>query len=287
MIYYSDKYSNDDGELLPQAVWAGILALINRSIINGSFGESFPDNCPDGNYVCGTNTAIFNDTLQAHIPDVILPFDSGTSPQLLIFFDLIEFSHFHISKPRIISRHSYYNHNHYSYDRDEGQSDFRDEINTIFRRNSLEYLINDDGEIARLLPEEISELFSFNLSTGDAVLDQFLIEAKKKILHPNIEERLIAVEKIWDAWERVKTIEEGNNKRDTTKAILDKAASEPTYRELLENEARTMTDLGNSFRIRHSEVGKIEIERESQIDYFFYRLYSLIYLLLRERSDNH
>ncbi len=56
------------------------------------------------------------------------------------------------------------------------------------------------------------------------------------------------------------------------------------YRELLEDEARNLTNIGNTFRIRHSEVDKVEIDRESQIDYFFYRMYSLVVLLLRERS---
>ena len=92
-----------------------------------------------------------------------------------------------------------------------------------------------------------------------------------------------ALEKLWDAWERIKTMEPGANKKASTKALLDKAATEPEFRKLIENEAQSLTVVGNKFHIRHSETAQIEIQSEDQIDYLFHRLFALIWLVLRAR----
>lgn len=283
MIYYSDKYSNESGEQLPDNVWGGIVSIVNRSIDNCALRETFPINCPDGNYVTETDVNSLNQTLEAHIPGIEIPLCVDQKPDILVIFDLIEFLHEKISKPRILGRHSYFSHNHYAFDKEEGQQELREEINTILRRNSIRYEIITDGCIKRKIPDEIEILLQMPFSSGDTTLDSLLKEAKEKLHVPSIAERQISIEKIWDAWERVKSIENPNNKSDSTKRILDYAATEPTYRQILEDEARSLTSIGNRFRIRHSEVDKIEIGRESQIDYFFYRMYSLIALLLRER----
>ncbi len=43
-----------------------------------------------------------------------------------------------------------------------------------------------------------------------------------------------------------------------------------------------LTKIGNEFQIRHFEVDKIEVKDEKHIDYLFYRMFSLIDLLLKE-----
>ena len=91
-----------------------------------------------------------------------------------------------------------------------------------------------------------------------------------------------ALEKLWDAWERMKTLEPGN-KGESTKALLDKAATEPGFRDLLETEARKLTEIGNGFHIRHSETTQTEIQSDNQVDYLFHRLFALIWLVLHAR----
>lgn len=89
-----------------------------------------------------------------------------------------------------------------------------------------------------------------------------------------------SIEKLWDAWERLKTIEAGKDKKASTANILDKAAAEPAFRDLLEKEALQLTDIGNKFMIRYSEVGKVPITEPRQVDYLFQRLHAAIWLLL-------
>jgi hypothetical protein len=72
-------------------------------------------------------------------------------------------------------------------------------------------------------------------------------------------------------------------KKKSVKLLLDRAATEPVFRELLESEARALTDVGNTFHIRHSESNQIELEKDTHAEYLFYRLFALIWLLLPDQ----
>lgn len=131
-----------------------------------------------------------------------------------------------------------------------------------------------------VLDEELRRA-AFN--TGDATLDGLLEAARTRFLSPGPATRREALEKLWDAWERLKTPEPGADKKASATALLDKAADEPNFRDVLEQEAVTVTKIGNSFRIRHSERSQVEIQTEDQVDYLFHRLLALILLLIRAR----
>ena len=90
-----------------------------------------------------------------------------------------------------------------------------------------------------------------------------------------------SLEKLWDAWERLKTVEGGKDKKAQTKNLLDKAAS-AEMRERLEAEALELTEIGNRFMIRHTETDKVPITDLGHVDYLFHRMFSLIELLLKK-----
>jgi hypothetical protein len=58
---------------------------------------------------------------------------------------------------------------------------------------------------------------------------------------------------------------------------------ESNFRLMLETEARALTEIGNSFHIRHFETDKVTIETPAQNDYLFHRLFALMQLLLFSR----
>ncbi len=89
------------------------------------------------------------------------------------------------------------------------------------------------------------------------------------------------IRKLWDAWERLKTVEEEKDKKEQVKSLLDKAAAEPNFRARLEKEAFELSDIGNKFITRHTEVGKVPIEDSAHVDYLFERMFSIIQLLLK------
>ena len=117
-------------------------------------------------------------------------------------------------------------------------------------------------------------------NTGDKDLDGLLELARSKFLDPKPSERPLALEKLWDAWERLKTLEEGD-KKASVKILLAKASKTEPFRELLNRDALELTDIGNDFQVRHFEKGKIPITETIHHDFLFHRLFSMIALFLR------
>ena len=65
-------------------------------------------------------------------------------------------------------------------------------------------------------------------------------------------------------------------------ALLDRVANRGTgFRSLLGEEARVLTEIGNSFRIRHSEVTQEPVGELERVDYLFGRLFSFMRMVLK------
>lgn len=157
-----------------------------------------------------------------------------------------------------------------------------------FSNRVLRPLLRDFAKLAelRVSPPIMAESLAVLLpDTGDALLDQLLRMARDGFRDKNPATRRLAVEKLWDAWERIKTLERSGNKRLSTTILLDRAASDPAFRKLLETEAAAITAIGNQFHIRHFETDKFPIDRDSHVDYLFHRLWALLWLLLTVRLD--
>jgi 23S rRNA A2030 N6-methylase RlmJ len=229
--------------------------------------------------------------IQAEIPELNWPSDirdlsgyinSTEQPPTLAILDFIEFCYQNVAKPIQEDFHSFFGHYHLAFDSAEGQRDFRQKIERILARNGLAYELQENRQIIRLAPPILRESLQAGVfQTGDAHLDSLLEAARTKYLDPNLSTRRESLEKLWDAWERLKTIEDPSDKRRSVTILLDKAATEPNFRERLEGEAKELTSIGNSFMIRHTETDKIPISSSEQVDYFFQRLFALIYLLLQ------
>jgi hypothetical protein len=112
-------------------------------------------------------------------------------------------------------------------------------------------------------------------------LNGLLETARQKFFSHDLDVRKESLEKLWDAWERLKTVESGKDKKESVKLLLDKAAGETNFRQLLESEAVEVTEIGNKFMIRHTEVGKVPITSSNDVDFLFHKLFALIRLVLR------
>lgn len=110
-------------------------------------------------------------------------------------------------------------------------------------------------------------------------MDDLLERARTKFLSHDPQDRRESLEKLWDAWERLKTLNDPSNKKLSVTVLLDQAAPEPGFRSTLEAEAKELTRIGNDFQIRHSEINKVVINNDADVDYLFHRLFSLIFLL--------
>lgn len=49
---------------------------------------------------------------------------------------------------------------------------------------------------------------------------------------------------------------------------------------MLEEEALKLSDIGNAFQIRHSELNQEPLELDVHVDYLFHRLFAMVYMLL-------
>jgi hypothetical protein len=157
----------------------------------------------------------------------------------------------------------------------------RGDINRFVERNGLAFELRN-GEVTRIAPSGLQEALARAVFvTGDSELDRLLETAREKFLNRSLDVRKEGLEKLWDAWERLKTMEPGRDKSAQAKAILDKAAAEPILRDRLEFEARELNFIGNNLMIRHTEVGKPSITESPQVDYLFHRLFAMVRLLLK------
>ena len=285
--YFSDKERAPKPrtkEDIPDALWAGIVGLVASELGKNSFAVDFPYECPDGGAVVGTDEHHLLLLLKGEIPDIQWPLQQEPQPDRLAILDFVQFCFRHIGEAGQLGYHSFFNHHHLGFDRQVGQDRFREAVNRLFARNGVAYELTDSGDIVRLGSPVFQPALGAAFSTGDTTLDSLLEDARRKFTDPNPCVRREALEKLWDAWERIKTLDTGKDKKETTKKILDKAASETNFRDLIEAEAKELTRIGNDFRIRHSETSKVEISESNHVDYLFYRMFSLINLLLQVRQ---
>ncbi|MGD0956766.1 MAG: hypothetical protein ABR953_08025 [Candidatus Acidiferrales bacterium] len=287
MVYFSERELGPrprTNEEISLQAWKGIRSAIVTRIEDGSFGDAFPDICTDSERreIIGTNAHLMSQALAGEFPNVDWPLPDEPAPGVYDILDLVEFCYGRVESPIRRQYHAYFGHYHLSYHLEQGRAEFRDHINRIFARNGLAFELNEGGEVVRLAPLVLREaLESAAFETEDAALNELLGSARRKFLSHDFNTRKEALEKLWDAWERLKTIEPGKDKKESVTHLLDRTACEPGFRQGLDDEAGALTDIGNKFMIRHTEVDKTPITYREQVDYFFQRLFALIRLVLQ------
>jgi hypothetical protein len=273
-------------ESLDRTIQAALFQIVQSRMDDNSFGLSFPSQCEDGHGNAGADDEAVRLNMAGYrliVPASARTLDSEEITDTQVF-DLIEYTYEHVAKPLPGNFHSFFGHYHTGYDQATGRKDFADEVNRLFERNGIAYELRE-GQVERLAPSVLQEVLvhpAFN--TRDTTLDEILGTAREKFLNRDLKVRREALEKLWDAWERLKSLSDTNDKKRSVQILLDRAAAEPNFRARLEGEAKQLTEIGNSFFIRHTEVTKPHIVVSRQVDYLFHRLFALIRLLLQAQG---
>ncbi len=269
-------------DVVDERVWNGLRSLITTGLDDGSFGYRFPAECPDGGAAFGCNWQAFGHMLQAEVRDIDWPLPEQLLPPTDVILDLLVFCASAVGQPIKESYHPYFRHDHLSWNREAGLERFLSDVNRIFARNGVAYELTPDGA-RRLLPEPLAEaLRSMVFKTGDDETDRLLETARHRIASPKEDDRRDALEKLWDAFERIKTLEPGSDKRRQADALLDRAAVPGTgFRKMLGDEALALTRIGNTFRIRHSEVDQERLSSLEHVDYLFLRMFAFVRMVLK------
>jgi hypothetical protein len=151
-------------------------------------------------------------------------------------------------------------------------ADFEVKINAILKLNKIAFKF-DNGKIVNIFDSQINK--NSLIPIQETGLKELLQDAAKYYEEGNIH---IAVEKLWDALERLKTYYAPTlDKRESiNKIIEDMSSTQQPFEALFDKEFHALTTIGNDFRIRHHEVTKIDIKDERHYEYFYKRCLSLI-----------
>ncbi len=281
-IYFSERegYRAPTSEAIESRFWGGFVDLVKSLLDQGFLAEQFPVNCPDGRgvYECDSDRIGLRFEAEVGLSWPIDPFLIPDTPKVM---DAVEFFGRYVSEAKKRSPHSFYGHEHlYDFDAKAGYEKYSIRVNSLFRLcgHPFEFM---KGKVERLGPDILHQpLRTIIFCTGDDELDKLLQIARTHFLAVDPLVRKDALEKLWDAFERLKTLENSDKKKGT-EIFLKNAVENESIRSEIEKEAFELTKIGNSFRIRHHEVGKIEISSDLDVDYLFYRLFGLIWRLLR------
>ena len=158
------------------------------------------------------------------------------------------------------------------YEKYNADNGFAAQVNALFKLNGLPYKL-ENGRIENTLDVTIKKK---DISAiPERGLKDLLMEAES---YYNSGNKQIAVEKLWDSFERLKTYYSPtlNKSQSAAKIIDDMSGSNADFKTMFETEFKALTNIGNSFRIRHHEKNKIDITDDRQYDYFYKRCLALI-----------
>lgn len=214
------------------------------------------------NYYKSINDLVLEDITKFYIPkhyvgselveiNEFSDFKEGTRP--FTVFDVIESFNRHTTK----------------------SSQFRNEINAIFKLNNINVELRN-GEVHSTSNKAIGLDDSTNIN--EAGLEELIRTAEVSY---NKGEYSYAVEKIWDAFERIKTYYPTLDKKESAEKIInDISYGNEHIKKMFDNEFKVLTDTGNSYRIRHHEINKIDISKELHYKYFYKRCLALISVIV-------
>ena len=262
----------------------------------------YPEQCPDGHGCCGIDFEQLRLDLRYEIPTLYRDYsdniavptvhhnvfdndDEESEYDQYALLDLIEFFAENVRDVVVGSFHSYFGHYHLTCQNSRNVcAQFRDEINGIFQKTGLLYELNTDLQVERIVENSplTPTVESAIAAVKEAGARELLQEAIMLHRSPYPADIRDAVEKLWDAYERLKTYYTTMNKaKSAEKIVNDMAAGQAPYVTLFDTEFRALTKIGNDFRIRHHETDKVEITDVRYYDYFFNRCLSLIALAIQ------
>lgn len=161
--------------------------------------------------------------------------------------------------------------------------EFTLQINKMFKNFKMNYILTM-GEIKALHSEELNELFLDNFNCFDKEIKEFIEMALVKFKSRDIKEQRIALNKLVDAYERIKMLANPKDKKESIKKISELIDKENVF---FETDLMKMTRIANNeFMIRHTELDKTKIESVEVIEYLFYLYYNSIRAILLVKSKS-
>lgn len=281
--FYTDRAADDlatvHGDRLHEQTSRALRGLVLRLVTSNSFAKSFPVPCHDNKGIVGTDEERLWDSMRGFVPDLPSWMNDEWPEDDGVLFDVLEYSAKIVAKPSNDRFHEYFQHYELEFDERAGQSLFRDEVNGLLRRGKASYEMNEEFCIVRpgsLIVQEVAS--GLAPDSDDEKLNADLRRAVENYRSRDIDTRKGAIDTLWDVFERLKTLDIRGNKKASTQVLIGTVPEE--IQEIIDAEMRSLTDIGNSFHIRHHETNRSSVP-EVAYDYLFTRMGALLEILLR------
>lgn len=252
----------------------------------------FPEECLDGRGCCGLDRDKFHNMLKFEIPTLYRNsqdridkpcsgyYNQNEQYDPYALLDFIEYLGHNCRDISIGDYHSYFGHHHIDlFETSNVFEVYRTDINGIFEKTGLLYTLTTDKIVERVLEHGVltAEIEAAVKTIKEPGTKELLEAAIRLFKHHNPATRNFAVEKIWDAFERLKTYYVNLDKKGSSgKIVSDMSNGQPAFMIVFDDEFKALTKIGNDFRIRHHEINKIDITDLRHYDYFFNRCLSLV-----------
>ncbi len=165
------------------------------------------------------------------------------------------------------------------FDRGKGSLYYTMKINDLFENFKHPYEFKK-GEIRAHRSEILDEkVLNLEFKISDVELSTLINEAIKNFYSRNSEDKKRGLEKIVDAFQRLKTLKNADVKKGVEQMAKEASLLEETQAAFGED----LTDLwkiANDYAIRHFETNKIPLADNNFIEYLFYGYFNVIRLVL-------
>lgn len=167
----------------------------------------------------------------------------------------------------------------------EMQVDFRKRINCCLSEFLPEFYLYPQGNIGRTIPLVLfgPDEKQILKKTPEEELYELLQRAITYHHQPDESSRKEAAKVLWDAFERLKSYiggVGGDKKESTNRLIRLIAGDDKNLNQEFNQEFEALTDIGNRYFIRHSEMNQAILKDIRLYDYLFNRCLSLILLAI-------
>ncbi|MDW8743705.1 hypothetical protein Q7W37_11910 [Streptococcus suis] len=158
-----------------------------------------------------------------------------------------------------------------------GEFDFRPELRRIKSALLTKLMVSElEPEINTDIYNSAKVIVNTHLQVADITVNELIEESKLYIRKNSIDEKQIALEKIWDAFERFKTYFGEDKKKSILQILKIVSNGNQSLFEELEKECRSLTDIGNKFQIRHFEINKSKLDSVESKEYLYFRMLSFL-----------
>lgn len=150
---------------------------------------------------------------------------------------------------------------------------FENDVNTIL--DGLHYKLLD-GKMMMQTTTEVKAV-----ETKEPDLRELIEIAESYFWKEDTVSKQIALEKIWDALEKLKTYYQ-TDKKESVQMVIDKISQkDEETKDIFNKEFDYLTKFGNTHQIRHFETGKTAIKDARMKEYWYMRCLALINLAIK------